>query len=352
MSTASASREIKYLRKSGTYMVSIVSSAGDLFQEYSGDAGDNATVKPDWTNYEDAYKPILEFLCVSSRVATGEVTLSDSQIRWFMNGTEIEFSSGTSTGTFAGLFKKTTSNGRQALKIMKNIASAAGWASATIKAVATVISGTSSDTLQATYTIPISQRSGDSYKITISAGDANNFVINSKGGSCILKANAYLNGDLIDSSTLTYKWYKLVNASWTQITGLSTTAQTYTVKEADIDTYAEFKVEVFTSGSSDAIGSDVQGVTDSTDPYMIQPNPSPSDETIEEGSGDSVVYEPRVVNRSGTALSSQPKFDFAAMDACGGYKKSDTNVAKFEVTEAMCVAAGGDITLVITSKDF
>jgi hypothetical protein len=344
MSTASASREVKYIKRSGTYMVTI---AGDLFQEWVDNAG-AIKVTPDFS----VDKPILEFVCISSRVALGEVDIKDAQIRWFMNDTEIEFSNQTSTGVYAGLFKKTTNNGRQALQILANIATAAGYASATIKAIATVISDTVSDQLQATYTIPIGQRSGNTHKVTIAPGDAYNFVITANNSSCILKAMTYYNGVAADSSQLTnlsYKWYKLNGTTWAQ---QSSTSQTLTVSKDDIDTYAEYKVEVYESGATEAVGSDVQGVMDATDPYIVNPYPTPTSETIEEGSGDSVTYAPYIMTRGGTKLSTQPKFDFYACDSIGLQCGKAENVSSFEVTEGMCSAGSGDVTVIITSKEF
>ena len=116
---------------------------------------------------------------------------------YYFNGTKITFSGDTSSGTFAGLFKKVAPSGDNlyyGLQIVKNIAEAAGYAPAVIKMVATVSYGTQSDQITASYTIPIQQATGSSYRVTIAAGDNKNFVITEKGGSCILKAMAYQSG--------------------------------------------------------------------------------------------------------------------------------------------------------------
>lgn len=354
MSSSSKSTSVQFLRRSGTFMTAINCQSGDLFQEYVENAG-SIVVTPDFS--QD--KPVLEFTCISSRVATGEYSITSSQIRWFMNDTEIEFGSdGYSTGVYAGLFYKTqkqvsTNVYRQQLQIVKSIATAAGYAAATIKAVAVILSGTVSDTLQATYTIPIGQRSGNTHKVTIAAGDTSNFVISQKGGSCILKAVTYYNGVAADSSqlaNLSYKWYKFNGTTWTLQT---TTTQTLTVKESEIDTYANFKVEVYETGATEPVGSDTQGVMDSTDPYVVSPGATPSSETIEEGSGDSVVYEPKIISRStGAEYTPRPLFDFYAVDVQGGYVGKAESASTFTVTEQQCRDAGGDVLVTITSKDF
>jgi hypothetical protein len=119
-----------------------------------------------------------------------------------------------------------------------------------------------------------------------------------------------------------------------------------------VDTYAIYKVEVYAPDSSEALGSDTQGVTDTTDPYLVQPNPTPSDETIEEDSGGKITYTPKIVSRSGVAISTQPNFDFYATDSKGNYRGSATNATSYSVTEDMCSAGDSDVTLVITSKEF
>lgn len=67
MSTASTSRTIKFISKAGTYTAVIMSPNGDLYQEYEGTPNDATAVYPDFTTL----KPILYFVCTSSRVAEG-----------------------------------------------------------------------------------------------------------------------------------------------------------------------------------------------------------------------------------------------------------------------------------------
>lgn len=67
MSTASTSRTIKFISKAGTYTAVIMSPNGDLYQEYEGTPNDATAIYPDFTTL----KPILYFVCTSSRVAEG-----------------------------------------------------------------------------------------------------------------------------------------------------------------------------------------------------------------------------------------------------------------------------------------
>lgn len=345
MSVASTSRTIKFISKAGTYTAAIMSPSGDLYQDYEGTTNDVTVIYP---NFE-TLKPILYFVCTSSRVAEG--VANPDGMEYYFNGTKITFSGGVSTGTFAGYFKTVAPSGNQlyyGLQIVKNIAALAGYAPAVIKMVATVSYGTQSDTIQASYTIPIQQATGSSYRVTIAAGDTKNFVITTKGGSCILKAMAYQSGNAL-TKDLTYVWEKMGATGWETITGA--TAHTLTVRADDINTYGEYRVHVSRAGAE--IGSDIQSVMDTSDPYDIDPHPSPEDEAITEdttGNGQ-VTYTPVVVTRGTSTKALDTQFYFVLKDAAGVYLNSDRTTPKTSqtVTRAHCVQAGGDVSVTITS---
>lgn len=345
MSVASTSRTIKFISKAGTYTAAIMSPSGDLYQDYEGTTNDVTAIYP---NFE-TLKPILYFVCTSSRVAEG--VANPDGMEYYFNGAKITFSGGVSTGTFAGYFKTVAPSGDQlyyGLQIVKNIAALAGYAPAVIKMVATVSYGTQSDTIQASYTIPIQQATGSSYRVTIAAGDTKNFVITTKGGSCILKAMAYQSGNAL-TKDLTYVWEKMGATGWETITGA--TAQTLTVRADDINTYGEYRVHVSRAGAE--IGSDIQSVMDTSDPYDIDPHPSPEDEAITEdttGNGQ-VTYTPVVVTRGTSTKALDTQFYFVLKDAAGVYLNSDRTTPKSSqtVTRAHCVQAGGDVSVTITS---
>lgn len=345
MSVASTSRTIKFISKAGTYTALIMSPSGDLFIDYEGTTNDVTAVYPNFATT----KPILYFVCMSSRVAEG--VADPDAMEYYFNGEKIAFSGGVSTGTFAGYFQTVAPSGDQlyyGLQILKDISALAGYAPATIKMVATVSYGTQSDTIQATYTIPIQQATGSSYRITIAAGDTKNFVITAKGGNCILKAMAYQSGNAL-TKDLTYVWEKMGATGWETITGA--TIQTLIVYADDINTYGEYRVHVMRAGAE--IGTDIQSVMDASDPYDIDPHPSPEDEAITEdttGNGE-VTYTPVVVKRGTSTKALDTQFYFVLKDAAGVYLNSDRTTAKTSqtVTRAHCVQAGGDVSVTITS---
>lgn len=347
MSVASTSRTIKFISKAGTYTAVIMSPSGDLYQDYRGTTDDVTNIYPDFKTLQ----PILYFVCTSSRVAEGVV--DPDAIEYYFNDQKISFSGGVSTGIFAGYFKTVAPDGDQlyyGLQILDNIVELAGFASAVIKMVATISYGTQIDQIQATYTISIQQTSGSSYRVTIAAGDNKNFVITEKGGSCILKAMVYQGGNEL-TQNLTYVWEKMEATGWETLTGRE--AQELTVYADDIDTYGEYRVTVYRNGS--AIGTDIQGVMDASDPYDIDPYPSPEDETItedESGNGE-VTYTPVVVKRGTSTKAIDTLFYFVLKDAAGVYLNTDRDTAKASqtVTREHCQQAGGDVSVTITSAD-
>lgn len=349
MSSASTTRTIKFISKAGTYFALINSPSGDLYQEWDGTKNDVTGVSPDWSSTQ----PVLYFVCTSSRVAEGVAT--PDSVDFYFNGTKITWNGDTSTGTFDGYFKKISPSGDQlyyGLQFLQNIAGLSGYAPAVIKMVATISYGIQSDQIQASYTIPIQQATGSSFRVTIAAGDTKNFVLSNKDDSCILKAFAYQSGNLL-SKDLTYQWEKMGSSGWEALT--AQTSQTLTVAASNIDTYGEYRVHVYRGGNE--IGSDIQGVMDVSDPYDIDPKPTPEDEAIYEdttGNGE-VTYKPQVVKRGTNTKVLDTTFYFVIKDAAGVYLNGEsertTAAASCAVTRAHCIQAGGDVALTITAAD-
>lgn len=352
MSIASKTGQVVFTQKGGVYMTLINSDSGDLFQEYNGQsASDPGDITPDFTTL----KPTLAFIATSSRSAEGIIT--PNSVKWYFNDTELLFdSSGISTNSFNGETGHFTNlphieDVRQyySLQITKNLVIASGGASSTIKCVATIVVGNSTETIQYTYPIPVTKGTGTSKRVTIAAGDNNMFTIKTNGGSCVLKAVAYLQKDEITSS-LTYKWYQLNGTAWSLLE--TATAKTLTVTDAMIETAGVFKVEIYDNVG--LIGMDTQTVTDVSDPYDIVTNPNPASEIIELSS-DSVTYTPILVQRgSTTAFGTQPSnWSWTAYDSVGIILGSGTfaSGSSFSITYDMCVQAGGNVSWSLTAGD-
>lgn len=351
MSLASKVGQVVFSRKSGVYMPILQSDKGDLYQEYQGDPQNPTNIVPDFTTL----LPKLSYIITSSRVAEGIVV--PNLVKWFFNDTELTFgSNNVSTNTFngeTGHFKNIPySKGAQnyfALQILKNLVKAAGAAPCTVKAEATIAVGNTSDKIQYVYGIPITEGKSNAVRVTIQAGDNKYFTLQTNNDSCILQAIARVGRDEITSG-LTYKWYSLSAGAWKAISGQTT--KNLTVTNAMVDSVSQFKVEVFQNGT--LIGSDVQTVTDASDPLDIIPNPNPENETIDEGSDGTVVYTPILVKRGQTTKFKDMTFYFTFMDAAGiilNPGSSGTAAASGTCTEAMCQQAEGNVAYVITTKD-
>ena len=330
MSTASKTGQVVFSQKSGVYMPALMCDKGDLYQEYDGEATAPTNIAPDFVSL----KPTISYLLTSSRVAEGVVV--PTSVEWYFNDTKLTFSSNLSTNTFGGETGHFKQIPYQAgvhdyygLQILKNLVKASAGASCVLKAVATVTVGNTSDTIQ--------------------AGDDKYFAIRQKGDSCILTAVARMGASELTSG-LTYKWYKLVNNAWQVISGQ--TAKNLTVTDSMVDTTGIFKVEVYQS--STLIGLDTQTVMDLSDPYDIITNPVPEDETIESGSGGTVVYTPILVKRGSTTKAKDTLFYFTFMDSAGvilNPSTAGTAAASGTCTEAMCQQAGGNVNWLITTEE-
>lgn len=362
MSSASKSVNITFVQKMGTFTPSIQSPDGDLYQEYQKN-GDVVTVYPDFS----ATQPKLYFVVISSRTADGVTTPVSMQ--YYFNDTEIPFNSaGKSTGLFDGLFEIIRPSASQfywGLKICNNLVKASNYASINIKMVGTVSERSNqqeiTDKVQAVYKIPVGPYTGVAYRVSIKApeNDTHSFILNSKDDSCQLEAKV-TQGNKTLTSGLYYKWYRAVNSitGWEQIANAN--SKTITVSAKEVDCTREYMVEVYNDKSmskDNMLGFDFQTVIDASDPYEIEPNPTPVDESIYEdevGNG-SVTYTPRLTVR-GKSEKVDTKFYFTLKSASGvvlntgASRKPTVQLSSFAVTRADCIHAGySDVVLTIQS---
>jgi len=349
MSEASKTGGVIFSQKSGVYMPAIMCNKGDLYQEYLGESSAPSNISPDF----ETLQPILSFLLTSSRVSEGIVV--PSEIKWYFNGVLLSFTNNISTNNFGGTtghFKfipyQAGTNNYYGLQIVKNLVASSSGASCNIKAEATILIGNSSDKIGSTYSIPITRGVGNQKHVTISSGDNKYFALRTKGSSCILTAVTRMGADEITSG-LSYKWYKMDSGVWTLLTS---TGKSLTVTEGMVDTTGIFKVEVFKDYT--LLGIDTQTVMDLSDPYDIMLNPVPEDETIESGTGGTVVYTPILVRRGETTKAKDVLFLFTFMDSSGiilNTSTSGTPSATGTCTEAMCQQAGGNVAYIITTEE-
>ena len=370
MSEAIAQTVIKYRVKSGTYTTYVNSPSGDLVQYYTGTKSNISKVYVDF-----ATSPRSIFLVsISSRQAEGVAVFSD-HVKVNVNGIDMAFNQdgvnttafGSNTGQFKLIKSSSSLSYYDGIEIRKNLLEDSQFAPITITLSAPVQYGAQTDVLKASYTIPVMEYSGNGNIVTIKAADNNNFVITSKdtkSAASKVKMEACVydieSGTVIEDG-LTYQWQKAVatNEGWENIS--DATAKTFKVTESDIATYGDYRVLVYENGS--LIGSDTRSVMDATDPLIIELNPNPADETIDEDdSGNSkVTYTPKVVDRKSGKEMSGYLFCFSVKDAGGAplnkwqngngdelaAEMATTPQESYEVTRAQCAQAQGNVNLTV-----
>lgn len=374
MSIAVGSTVIKYNVKSGVYVPKIESPMGDIVQYYTGSESNLGKIYIDIEKIaEETNKPLLYLDVVSSRSSEAQVKFS-SDVEIYVNGTKLAFdSNGLSTTMFGdgqnGHFKAVkNSTGTGAvvygIRIMRNLIKDFNFTSINIKMVGKIQYGTQLDSVQATYTIPVQKYSGNGYAVTIKAGDSKGFTIRERGtsGAVTLVASVWdIEAGTETTGNLKYVWEKAVptESGWET---LGETSKTLKVDDTMIAAYGEFRCTVY-QGTT-LLGSDMRSVNDATDEYVVNLHPTPPDETINEGSGEGVKYEPKLAIRTATGTNEVEgyKFCFSVKDGSGvplnkyqdGNGQTETSVemattpqASYTVTEAQCIQAGGDVSLTV-----
>ena len=358
MSVAAATTTILFKRKIGAVSSTIISPNGDLVQYYNDTPTNPGKIYQDFTTLQ----PLIYLVASSSR-ATENLDFAGS-VDVYVNNQLLTFKDSFSTNSFngeTGHFKLSKSSDTKAyndgITIVKNLVTAFEGNQVVIKIVGRLTDGGgTSDDISATYTIPVQKSTGSKYHITIAAGDKNNFVITSKEGDaskCILVAKVYSidGGGTPVTEGLTYQWQIENEGGWSNIE--DATSDKVTIMADNVFSMANIKVVVTKDG--EIIGADIQTVRDNTDPMTIDLGASPKDETIIEGSGDKVTYTPKLF--LGDKEQSGYLFQFIASDSSGMYLNAagdDPNLAAatdpmatFDVTEAMCVQADGNVALSI-----
>ena len=371
MSEAIAQTVIKYRVKSGTYTTYVNSPSGDLVQYYTGTKSNITKIYVDFHNSPRS----LFLVSISSRQAEGVAKFSDN-IKVNVNGIDMAFNQdgvnttafGSNTGQFELVKSSDSLHYFDGVKIRENLLEDSQFAPITITLSAPVQYGAQTDVLKASYTIPVMEYSGNGNFVTIKAGDTNNFVITSKEATS-KASKVIMNACVYDVETgaeitenLTYQWQRAVatNEGWENIS--NATSKTFTVTESMIATYGDYRVLV-SDNNGNLIGSDTRSVMDATDPLIIELNPNPADETIDEDeNGNSkVTYTPKVVDRKSGKEMSGYLFCFSVKDAGGAplnkwqngnsdeldAEMATTAQESYEVTRAQCMQAQGNVNLTV-----
>ena len=280
MSKASAVGQITVVSNGTTYNALLQCNIGDIVQSYEGSSTSPTTISP---NYEasGAVKPILMLMLFSAEKGNGNAlsNVDNEKVSWYINQTvQLEFDgNGLSTNKFGkniGHFQKTTfvvgvSIEVPALKVMKNLVEINDGSSFTITAKCIAPVTNSSVELSDTYQVLVSAGNDVTKKVSIAADDTHPFTILSKRGSC--RVIALIEGAETNDSSYSYVWKLFRNGVWETKMCVSGKPNRLDINEEDVDSFGIVKVEVSKDGSS--FGSDIQTISDSSDPYTIYPNP-------------------------------------------------------------------------------
>lgn len=109
---ASASYQCVYIQDAGTFTIALMGAEGDIVQMYRGSALNPDAVIPSWSALDEASRPVLKVILMSSDTSHTDQMLSDmvnnAATVWYVNDEALTFTNaGLSTGgSYNGLFKK------------------------------------------------------------------------------------------------------------------------------------------------------------------------------------------------------------------------------------------------------
>lgn len=387
MSKASAVGQITVISNGTTYNALLQSDVGDIVQSYEGEYSSPTKVYPDYAA-SGAKQPTIMLMLFSAERGNGNAlsNIDNNNVKWFLNeNIQLNFDGkGLSTnelGGTTGHFQKTTytvSYGNSsievpAIKIKKNLVGINMGMSFTIKAqcVAPVLN--SSVELSATYQVVVTTATDVTKKVSIAAADTHPFTIMEKKGSC--RVVAFIDGVETNDSDYKYDWSLFRNGKWESRTNADGTSNVsgkpnyLDVFEEEVDSHGLVKVVVTKNGT--VYGSDIANISDSSDPYLIYPNPkevilnqnkidtdtnpddysigTPAAEVFTVGDGRTIRYKPILKPESANRDKSQ-KYIMYMYDFSGNDILSFTTPAKhFDVACDDVAAYGGSIYIIQTS---
>jgi hypothetical protein len=371
MSKVQVSRQVKFISKAGTYTAMIQCNRGQLWQSFQGTAATPSNITPDYASLQD--KPVLRFVVVSSRSANAAVVSGTP--KWYFGSAQINSANinqiDTAYQSYFELVNPDIPNGQYyyGLRIKANLVTLAQGSAVGIKAVGTVSGQNFEDTVQAETTVNIYPQTEASAQIDIldisptgTVGvTGKNFTFDHEDENIVIKVDTYVGGAIVSPALLTYRWEKVSNGAWTLVSeGTGTSYQQLTVNEKDVHTYAKYRCRV--KRGDELLGYGKANLMDSTDPYIIEPNPQKynssnvslgTDESIE-NVGEYVKYTPMIVSRSNPGVAatgfSTAKFNFMFSASDGNLVAQTLNSANGSVTYAMCLS-NGNIDVSIESVD-
>lgn len=332
---ASGSYQCVWLQDGVTYTMTLIGAGGDLFQMYKGSAAKPDSVTPSWAGSDESTKPVIEVVLMSSDATVTSDALSDkvnnAETKWFVGSDQLNFGNdGISIGTYAGLFKKIGAGDKTypcgGLRILNNLVTAFGGVAGTIRCeLAIEVTGNTNNDfgyIQASYPIRIMAIHGDSTIADIYCDSGQSFSLDENNTSVIAKLRVWRENILLETTDYTVKWFLMEGSEWVEKKTTSLTDKTkaheFTVSRDDVATFGQIKAEAWSKDATPVlIASDMQTVSDSSDPYIIYPNPDPADGRLRQTGGpNEVTFEPKLARISGEEITGV-SFMFAVLSPAG-----------------------------------
>lgn len=362
MSLAAGSYQCTFIPDAGTFTIALMGSTGDLVQMYNGTSSAPQSIMPSWDGLDAADRPVVGVVLMSSDASISQDSLADqindAATKWYVNGEELEFNNAGDTinGSYDGLFtrinaKTSTANPYGGLRVNGNLVKAALGAPMVIKCALGIEVGTTLAMVQASYTIRILPISGDAAMADIYCDPGASFALDETNTSVVAKVRVWREGVLLDASDYDCNWSVMIDGEWVS----RGSGATFTVTRDDIQTFGQIKVECMTTGSNPTlIASDIQTVSDSSDPYIVYPNPTPADGTLyQTGGAEYVEFAPTLQSMSGGSAPANVKYKFAVLSPAGVILNTDYNTVQqtYRVDKSVFVALNAGPLINITALE-
>ncbi len=346
MSLASCSYQCGFIEDNAMYTVALMAIGGDLYQRYSGDWNSPTIYGDKWGNTALGAGPILRVLLMESDPSVTQADLAqvvvDAETQYFIDGQRLVVGSdGISTKTeagdtsYAGCFRKLLAdkNGNATyvptlasapyggLEIRKDLVTATGGKTINVLVKLALNTGKKGTYKQGSTNIRMIKVTGSTNFASIYCDANDSFVLEEGTNPDVVCKVKCWQGE--NEVTKFYrKWYILSGGAWVW----KSDADTFTVHRDDVATFADVKVECYSdSDRKELITSDVQTINDSSDAYIVVPNPFPADGTFEQNGNIDVKFSPQLTDIDGKPATEAHEFIYAVLDAIGNIVQSNVD---------------------------
>lgn len=338
---ASASYTCTWLDDGNTYTAFLRGGTGDIWQTYR-DLSDPSTFTPSWASMNAADEPFIKavIMCSDTSISDNDLQsmINNTGTKWFVDGQELIFgtdnkSTSPATGStdvdWGGYFRRLLPGDARAamggLSICKDLADKASGESLVITAELALNVGMRVEKIRASYSIRIYKTAGGNSCIAdIYCEPTDSFELNDTNDDVVCKARCWQDGKEITTG-ITKEWAMLENGAW----AVKATTDTFTVNRAMVATSQNVLVRI-KNAAGDVIATDAQAITDLSDPYIIYPNPDPTDGRLyASDSTAGVTFFPLLckISADPTAASSAVacQFRFTVMSPAGTVLNTDSS---------------------------